>query len=398
MPLSSKRMRAFFEAELFEIGLAAGGDQKMRPVDLRVLEIRDVERHAHAGPPALVTTRAISRLRGCRCLRLAASRGAARTSSGSSLASALSASSTVTSRAEPAEGLRHLEADRPAADDDEMRRQTLQLEDRLVGEIGNGREILGSAGAVGREPVATTKRRARISVSPTVMACRSLEARLAAKHGHAETGETARPKSFGSIAAITCRTCAMTAAKFTRGSLALTPKRLGRRGPPQPAAPRRSAPSTARSRCSGSRRPSCPSRQARRRRRSAAAAAATVSPAEPAPMTQMSGVRTSLMPPVSPTLRPPCPCRAAIFCTSDRQRAPTDRASPAQQKAPAARRRPRRPEPCRAPARNTRTRTSPAGCRSRSPRHRGEAACRKSAAARFTSQNGNTGTRRRKSR
>ena len=36
-------------------------------------------------------------------------------------------------RAEPAEGLRQFEPDRPGADDQEMRWQFLEVEDRLVG-------------------------------------------------------------------------------------------------------------------------------------------------------------------------------------------------------------------------------------------------------------------------
>ena len=40
-------------------------------------------------------------------------------------------------RAEPAMRLRHLEADRAAADDDQMLGQHAVLEDRLVGEIGH---------------------------------------------------------------------------------------------------------------------------------------------------------------------------------------------------------------------------------------------------------------------
>ena len=68
-------------------------------------------------------------------------------------------------RAEHAVGLRQLDADRAAADHDEMLDPLADVEDRLVGEIGDLVEP-GIGGTAASEPVAMTKRRARISTRP----------------------------------------------------------------------------------------------------------------------------------------------------------------------------------------------------------------------------------------
>ena len=61
--------------------------------------------------------------------------------------------------------LRHLEADRAAADDDQVLRQRAVPEDGLVGEVGHAARP-GMGGTAGREPVAMTKRRALMRASP----------------------------------------------------------------------------------------------------------------------------------------------------------------------------------------------------------------------------------------
>ena len=73
-----------------------------------------------------------------------------------------------------AEGLRHFEADASGTDDDEMLRPFLEIENALVGKKGRRCRVPGIGGTAGADPVAITKRRARISTSPAITVLRSL--------------------------------------------------------------------------------------------------------------------------------------------------------------------------------------------------------------------------------
>ena len=144
-------------------------------------------------------------------------------------------------RAEPAMRLRQLEADRPAADDDEMLGAALEFEDRLVGEIGRlgkARDRRHRGGRAGRDHEAP---RLDLEVSPT--------ATVAASVKRAAPAITCTPRpvkrsfeSFGAIAAMTPCTCAFTLAKSisARGSVrpnGVDARRLGRRAWRRRAAP-----------------------------------------------------------------------------------------------------------------------------------------------------------------
>ena len=90
------------------------------------------------------------------------------TSSGSSLGSSACHLDQADLRAQAAKGLGQLAADRPAAHDQEMIGQAVEIEDVLVGEIGHAPQVPGSGGRAGLDPVARTKRRARMRRSPAV--------------------------------------------------------------------------------------------------------------------------------------------------------------------------------------------------------------------------------------
>ena len=94
--------------------------------------------------------------------------------------------------AEPAEGLRHFQADRPGADDDEMLRPLGEIENRLVGEIRTLRRARGSAAAPAsiRSRSRNGARGFRIVADDDRPAV--LEFRVALDHAHAKPGEALR--------------------------------------------------------------------------------------------------------------------------------------------------------------------------------------------------------------
>ena len=202
-------------------------------------------------------------------------------------------SSTVTSAPSAAMGLRHLDADRAAADDDQMTRQLGRCSKTVslvkIGHVARGR---GSAARPAVDPVARTKRRARMR-DRRRRQCRagrrSGPARL--DHLDAEPARTARPNRSARWRRSRRGHGRWTAAKSTLAARGSTPKRrLAARMRARRPSPRRAAPSTARSRSSGSRRPCARVSISTVAAPSWAAPAATDSPPEPAPMTQMSAL------------------------------------------------------------------------------------------------------------
>ena len=162
--------------------------------------------------------------------------------------------------AEPAVRLRELEPDRPRADDEEMLGAALELEDRLVGEIGRlgqSRDRRHRGGRAGRDHEAP---RLDLEISDRD-GCGIGEARRAGDHVHAEAGEALlrvvrRDRRDDAVH--------MRVAPWrNRLPRAAASGRTGRRGAaPRRASPPRAAPWRGRSHSSGSRRPSCPFRSA----------------------------------------------------------------------------------------------------------------------------------------
>ena len=109
-------------------------------------------------------------------------------------------------RAEPAKGLRQLEADGATSNDDEMVGSRDQIEDRLVGEM-RGSLKSRNCGSDGVDPVAITKRRALIWIpSPTSTVLRSLK-RAAPRITRTPSPVKRSFESLGAIAAMTPCTC-----------------------------------------------------------------------------------------------------------------------------------------------------------------------------------------------
>jgi hypothetical protein len=111
--------------------------------------------------------------------------------------------------------LRHLDPDRPAADDDEVIRPLGVGEHGLVGEVGNALHP-GIGGTAALDPVATTMRRARMRV-PFTSSSRGPTKRAAPWITLTPRPSNRSTESFGAIAAITSWTWRLTAAKSTLG-------------------------------------------------------------------------------------------------------------------------------------------------------------------------------------
>ena len=158
------------------------------------------------------------------------------------------ASSTVTRDAQPPVRLRHLEADRPAADHDEMRRQGAVGEHRLVGEIRHLGETGNRRRRSAREPVASTMRRRRMRWPPACSSSRPMK--------RASSLSTRTPSFSKRSTESLRRDGGDHALRRDPSTLAKSTSRLDRRdaegraacAAPAPPWPRRSAPSTARSR------------------------------------------------------------------------------------------------------------------------------------------------------
>ena len=165
-----------------------------------------------------------------RCLRPSScSRHDRPTSSGSSRGRSWPASSTVTARAEPAMRLRQLDADRPAADHDQMRGQRAVGEDRLVGEVGRLGEARGSAAPPAREPVAMTNARARMRCGAGLQLVRGRQSAPRPSAPARRAPRSARPNRSARWPRSRSATWSITAAKSTLGST----RRRRRRPPPR---------------------------------------------------------------------------------------------------------------------------------------------------------------------
>ena len=154
----------------------------------------------------------------------------------------------------------------------------------------------GIGGIAGEEPVAITKRRAAISIpSPTATVRASLK-RAAPSITRTPSPVKRSLESFGAIAAMTPWTWSRTLAKSTAGRCAITPNGAARRG----ASARRAAASSAFDGTQPVLRqspPILPFSTSTTGTPNAAAAAATDNPPDPAPMTQMSVLISSVTTP-----------------------------------------------------------------------------------------------------
>ena len=107
--------------------------------------------------------------------------------------------------AEAAMRLRQLQPVRPAAEDDEVVELLVIVENRLVGEVGNALEAR-DGGITGEEPVAMTKRRALMRLSPARTVSRLMN-RAAAGITRTPRPVKRSTESFGAMAAITPWMC-----------------------------------------------------------------------------------------------------------------------------------------------------------------------------------------------
>ena len=214
------------------------------------------------------------------------------------MASGCAASQHRDRAAEPAERLRHFQADRPGADDDEMRRQLGEIEDGFVGEIRTLVEAGDRRHRRRRSGRDDETARADFDIARRPRRCGVLERRVALDDAHAEAGEALgrvdrRDRGDDVVHVIVhlgeIDVDARAPSRRRRRGL-----RMVRRAWPPPASAfdgtqpvlRQSPPIL----CFSISTTGTPN---------AAAAAATDRPPEPAPITQMSGVRISAMRPLT---------------------------------------------------------------------------------------------------
>jgi hypothetical protein len=126
MPRLFEGDACLLEAEFAGVGAAAGGDQEMAAIQIARLFSVAYD-HPHPRAPVRGDLHHLGALANLDIL-LPQCIEQQRGDSGSSLASGLPASSTVTREPSRRKGLRHFQPDRSRSDDDEVRRPPRQLE------------------------------------------------------------------------------------------------------------------------------------------------------------------------------------------------------------------------------------------------------------------------------